>query len=301
MATPHLYAVAAAARTLPPGVRPGGRFATWNPGRPRYVVVDVDGTLLHDGPAAAPAVVAHMAGCRTAGLPVGLATGRMPAAVVSLIEQLGLPGPHVLHNGAQVHGGGRTLHSWPLRPADARRLRAICAEHDLYAEFYVGEGYLVTDRREAARSHWALMGRDPDGLVDDADLDGTEVVKATVVLFAQDPAAAVFAALRRAGLSAGPAHAPALPGVTFVNVTSPAADKGQALREAARHVGCSLREVVAVGDGLNDLSMLAVAGTAMAMGQAPPEVQRAAHLVVPEVARDGVVAALQWAITWSRR
>jgi Cof subfamily protein (haloacid dehalogenase superfamily) len=301
MVTPSVFRVAAAARTLPPGVRPGGRFGAWTPRRPRYVVVDVDGTLLHDGPAAAPAVVAQMAGCRTAGLPVGLATGRMPGAVVSLIEQLGLPGPHVLHNGAQVHADGRTLHSWPLRPSDARRLRGICAEHGLYAEFYVGEGYLVTDRREAARSHWALMGRDPDGLVDDVDLDDVEVVKATVVLFPGDPAAAVFSALRRAGLSAGPAHAPALPDVTFVNVTSAAADKGQALREAARHVGCDLSEVVAVGDGLNDLSMLEVAGTAMAMGQAPAEVQRAAHLVVPDVARDGVVAALQWAVVWSTR
>lgn len=284
---------------LPQGLRPGGRFAQWRRVAPRYVVVDVDGTLLgHGHQPTLPAVEAAHA-CRAAGLHLGLATGRMPAAVAELATLLEADGPHVVHNGAEVWADGRLLAAWPL-PADAAaRMRELCARLGLYAEFYLGDGYWVTDRRGIAARHWGLLRKDPDGEV--ADLDpAVPVLKATVILFGEDPAA-VMAALGEAGLNCGIAHAPALPEASFLNVTHPEADKGRALAVAAAHAGAAMDEVVAIGDGLNDLSMLAVAGTAVAMGQAPDEVREAAHVIVPEFDADGVAHALRAVAAWVRQ
>jgi len=50
--------------------------------------------------------------------------------------------------------------------------------------------------------------------------------------------------------------------------------------------------VAAIGDAGNDRSMLAVVGTAIAMGQAEPEIRAAAHLVTRSVDEDGVATAL---------
>lgn len=281
---------------LPSGLRPGGRFEDWSPHRPRYVVVDVDGTLLGVTGTATPGVVAAAHACAEAGLPVGLATGRMPGACAALAAQVGLTGPHVVHNGAEVRAGDRSLHTWPLPHGAAETLLRICSADDLYVELYAGDGFWASDDRAEARPHWQLLGTPPTGGVEGCDLD--TVLKASVLLFPGDDVGGCVAALHAAGLTAGPAHAPAMPEVTFVNVTAEGADKGAALGVAAEHLGCTLAEVVAVGDGLNDLSMLAVAGTAVAMGQAAPEIREAAHLIVPEIDADGVAHALDAALAW---
>ena len=53
-------------------------------------------------------------------------------------------------------------------------------------------------------------------------------------------------------------------------------DKGTAIEWIADHYGVTLRDIVAVGDWLNDVPMLRRAGRSFAMGQAPSEVRAAA-------------------------
>lgn len=283
---------------LPQGMRPGGRYQDWRPAPPRYLVADVDGTLVGEDPHATEAVVAALSRAQEAGLRVGFATGRMLAAVRPLWERTRLPGPHVLHNGALVRAGGRTIASWPLARGQARQLLDLCQQHELYAELYAGDGYVVTDRRPQAAVHWEMLHQEPDGLARDLDLDAVEIAKATVAVFEGDPQPTV-ALLDEAGFATATATSPQAPGVTFINVTHPDASKGAALRAAADHVGVPLAAVVAVGDDWNDLPMLELVGTAIAMGQAPSEVHAAAHLIVPEVDADGVVHALDASIAWT--
>ncbi|MBW3561099.1 MAG: Cof-type HAD-IIB family hydrolase [Actinobacteria bacterium] len=280
---------------LPPEVLPGGRFEDWRAPRPRYVVADVDGTLLGTAPEASERVVFALRSAQDAGLRVGFATGRMRAAVEPLWLQTRVDGPHVLHNGAMVRAAGETIATWPLERPQAERLLELCRQHDLYAELYVGDGYLVTDDREEAAVHWGMLHQDPSGFTHELDPSATEVVKATVAIFDRTPEPTV-SLLRDAGLACGVATSPLAAGVSFINVTHPDADKGVALVRAASHVGVDMTEVVAIGDGHNDLSMLSRAGTAIAMGQAEPAVKELAHLVVPEVDVDGAAHALQLAV-----
>lgn len=299
--TEHATADAAATR-LPPEVRPGGRFADWRPGAPALVVCDVDGTLVGVGGAASDEVVTAVDRAQAAGLRVGFATGRMRGAVDTLYRQLHARGPHLLHNGAEVRADGRTVAAWPLEPAQVDALLAVAAERDdCYVEIYPEDGFLASRWDERARPHWGILGREPLGTISSAsDLDGAPVLKATFAVF--DPAAVpdVIAAVGRAGLLAGAAGSPMTPELMYVNATHPDADKGRALVRAAEHLGVSMADVVAVGDAANDLSMLAVAGTAIAMGQAAREIHDAAHLVVPAVDAHGVAVALDACVNWRR-
>jgi hydroxymethylpyrimidine pyrophosphatase-like HAD family hydrolase len=65
----------------------------------------------------------------------------------------------------------------------------------------------------------------------------------------------------------------------YLDVTHPTADKGYAARAFARQWGVPMEEVAVLGDMANDLPMFAVAGFAIAMGNATPEVQAKADAV----------------------
>jgi Cof subfamily protein (haloacid dehalogenase superfamily) len=281
-------------------VLPGGRFADWRPRRPRFVVCDVDGTLVGPHAHATDEVVDAVTRAQAAGIRVGFATGRMRDAVGPLAAQLGAVGPHILHNGAEVRAAGRTIASWTLSPDQVEALLALArGRDDTYVEIYTEDRYVVSSWDERARPHWDILGREPDGLIGGSgDLEGQAVLKATFTVFEDSATDPVLDGIAAIGLLAGPAGSPRTPQLHYVNATDPEADKGRALAAAAEHLGLELAAVAAVGDAHNDLSMLGVAGTAIAMGQADDEVRAAAHLIVPDVDAHGVAVALDALIGW---
>jgi Cof subfamily protein (haloacid dehalogenase superfamily) len=287
---------------LPSGIIPGGRFDQWRPTRPGYVVCDVDGTLIGPSALSSPEVVDAFARALAAGLRVGYATGRARDAVARLHEQLAAPGPHVLHNGAEIRLDGVTMRAWNLTPRQVDDLLTIArGRDDTYVEIYLESGYMVSAEDERARPHWEILGSEPSGLIAAAaELEGRAVMKATFAVFDPSIVDEIEAHIAAIGLLAGTAGSPRTPDLVYVNATHPEADKGRAVVHAAAELGIGLEEVVAVGDASNDLSMLAVAGTAIAMGQAPDAIKAAAHLIVPDVASHGVATALDAAVAWRR-
>jgi len=88
------------------------------------------------------------------------------------------------------------------------------------------------------------------------------------------------------------ARTPAYPGIAFINIIAPEVSKGNALKVLASHLGVSMSEVIAIGDGTNDISLLSMAGLAVAMDNAPDEVKAVADHVTLDVDHNGVAAAI---------
>ena len=53
-------------------------------------------------------------------------------------------------------------------------------------------------------------------------------------------------------------------------------------------------EVIAIGDGLNDIPLLEMAGVAVAMGNAFPEVKQVSDYITLDVEQQGVAAAVNF-------
>ena len=78
-----------------------------------------------------------------------------------------------------------------------------------------------------------------------------------------------------------------------VEVNNVNAHKGEALRRLCEYTGTIPSEVMAFGDGSNDLSMLKAAGTAVAMGNAVAPVLAAADIVTDTNEQDGVAKVIE--------
>lgn len=79
----------------------------------------------------------------------------------------------------------------------------------------------------------------------------------------------------------------------FLEIMNKEATKGRALQAVSEYFSIDRREVMAIGDSYNDIEMLKWAGVGVAVGNAPPEVQKYADYVTTSNDEDGVAAALQ--------
>ena len=78
-----------------------------------------------------------------------------------------------------------------------------------------------------------------------------------------------------------------------VELNTPTANKGVALLALGERLGLAREQVMAIGDGLNDLEMLRAAGHAVAMGDSPPELLEVADEVTLTADEDGVALAIE--------
>lgn len=74
----------------------------------------------------------------------------------------------------------------------------------------------------------------------------------------------------------------------FLEVFSKEVSKGVALKEIAKHYDVKREEIIAIGDGENDISMIEYAGFGVAMGNSPNNVKEIADYVTLSNKEDGV-------------
>ncbi len=79
----------------------------------------------------------------------------------------------------------------------------------------------------------------------------------------------------------------------WLDIAPQGVNKATALAEVAAGLGVAAADVLAFGDGRNDIEMLAWAGRGIAIGDAPDEVRAVADAVAPLFADGGPVAELR--------
>ena len=79
----------------------------------------------------------------------------------------------------------------------------------------------------------------------------------------------------------------------WLDIGPESVNKAAALDDVSRSLGIAASDVLALGDGRNDIEMLRWAGRGVALGDAPPEVQQAADHVTGRFADGGTVTELR--------
>ena len=267
----------------------------------RIIALDLDGTLLDSNKNLSEANRAALAAAAAKGILVVPTTGRFFGMMPPAVRDLPFVRYAITVNGAQVYDRETDTaivrEELPLDKALAimRYLDGFDVIYDCYQDNWGRMTKAMQDKAEeyAQDPHYVKMIREfrkpyPD-LKEYLAGNGRDVQK--IMLFARDPAVRdrILSDIRTRfdGLAVSTS--------TFNNleINTATAHKGRAIERFAAHFGWTLANCMAFGDGLNDLSMVKMAGTGVAMANAAPEVLAAADYVTLSNDADGVAAALR--------
>ncbi len=269
------------------------------PAKISLVFSDVDGTLVTKDKRLTPAARAAVDRLREAEIRFAIASSRPSFGLVALGEALGLDTPMTAFNGGlTVARDGVVLSRHFLRRDVAEKAIDWFAKAGVETWVFTPEQWLVTDVGATYVAFEQRTINSPPSKVADFTPYLDAVGKIVGVSADFEFLARCEVELAKAlGQSASVARSQSY----YLDVTDPSANKAEALRFFAGHYNIPREEIVAIGDGLNDIGMLQWAGFGVAMGNGSDTVKAAADFVTSSNEEDGFAAAMDHILQACRR
>jgi len=264
----------------------------------KMVGLDLDGTLLNEQKKVSPHTWDVLSAAMEKGVTVLVATGRPLAGVPA--ELLRFPGMRYVltANGARItdQQSDKILYERLLDPKDAEKVLDIFAEYDTLREvFHDGNGYM--DRTEGIErffdnplmKDYTLATRKPVDNMKEVIHQlprGFDKVRA-VFSSPSDRAEAWQRIYSETGLTVTDAIS------NDIEVNRAGVNKGSALLQLGELLDIRQEEIMACGDGMNDLEMISRVGLGVAMENGIKEVKLAAEYITDTNDNEGVAKAIE--------
>lgn len=271
----------------------------------RAIVMDIDGTLATRGKRISPRTKAVLTRAQDLGIRLILASGRPTNGLLRFADMLDMPAHHgllVSYNGARVTDcqSGNILFRQPLSVQETReilehiktfpKLRPMIDKGEfMYVPKSAGRFVPVNGKPYPIfffESHGnGFRLRRTEDLVPLVDAPVDKVLTAASPTYLQahwEEIAAPF----QDSLSC------MFTSAFYFEFTAKGVDKAKALGTVLPSLGINREDVIAFGDGQNDLSMLRYAGIGVAMENAVPQLKDAADEVTLSNSADGIAVSL---------
>lgn len=253
----------------------------------RLLATDLDGTLFGPDVLISQRVREALGRWTRRGHGLVIATGRMFRSTRPIALELGVTTPLICYQGALIRDPETLADLWhrTLEPAIAREAIAVLEAAGFAVQLFRDDALHVTRVSDATRSYTALSKVEPIVLGSwDALFAAGRPTKIVAIAPREAVERQVVALRERFGdrlyvVQSQP---------TFLEIADPSVNKGAALAYLAERLGVPMNEVVAVGDGQNDLDMIRAAGLGVAMGGGNPELRATADRLTGSLAEDGV-------------
>jgi len=266
------------------------------PNHYKLLVIDIDGTLVGSSRRISDENKRALAKARKSGVRVALSTGRSLKSSLGISKELSLDSYHIFFDGALVSSIdlAEEIYVQPIDRAVVRRMVEFARSHAIDLELFTTTRYFSERETWSTGAHRRFFGLEATITDFDGLWEQERIVKGGLVTASSDEEtkATLFRTHLADSIHFSQARTPAFPGVVFNNLLAPQVSKGRALEALAAHLGLSLDEVMAVGDGSNDISLLATAGLAVAMGNARDELKALADFVTGDVEHNGLAEVI---------
>lgn len=279
----------------------------------KLIATDLDGTLLNENGEVSERNAQALKAAVKQGVQVVVATGRSYQSANKAIQAVGLNLPIISLNGASMYNAyGENLKSISLSKESSRKVVEQCQANQVYFELYTNKGVLSPDRSQFVEVMVNIM------LSANPNMSQEEIEKRAELRFQEedfsvvtdfqsviaDESIEIYKALAfsleadildniRATFTEKDTIVVTSSGHDNLEFNHPEAQKGIALSLYAEEKNIDMKDVMAIGDNFNDLSMLEVAGHSVAMGNAEQAIKNACKTITAKNSEDGVAKAIE--------
>jgi Cof subfamily protein (haloacid dehalogenase superfamily) len=263
----------------------------------KLLVLDIDGTLVGKANTVSPENKQALARASKSGVNISLCTGRSLRGCRLLLSELSLNGYHVFYDGALVINTvtGHEAYVQEIEVTDIKKAIEWSYERGLDIELYTSTQYFAEHENWSTDIHRKYFNSVPT-FVKYPELLGRErIIKIGTVANSTAELEKIKEFCRDfSGIfNFSWVTSPSFPNAEFINIVSPQVSKGRAVTELAGHLGISRAEIIAIGDGKNDIPMFAAAGLGVAMQNSPDDLKSVAGYVTSDVEESGLAAAIE--------
>ena len=261
----------------------------------RMIATDLDDTLLDAHSALTPRALAALRAAMETGCRVALSSGRMLEAVLPLAEQIGVNAPMLLYNGAMIydHAADAVLHASRIPFALALKIAELLESEGYYLQMYPGRGYYCSAVLDRTKAYAAAIHvpATPVGMPMAEWLRRNPADLQKILLIEPAEAADQAQAMLREAFGGAISCMKSKP--ILLEISPEGVDKGRALAILAERLGVAREEIMAFGDGQNDVPMLEYAGEGWAVRNACEQALRCTDRVAPRNTQDGVAQIIE--------
>ncbi|WP_449538212.1 Cof-type HAD-IIB family hydrolase [Ferdinandcohnia sp. Marseille-Q9671] len=279
----------------------------------KLIASDLDGTLLNENSKISEANAKAIRKAIDKGVKFVVATGRSYDAANMLLKEVGISCPFITLNGASTCDiNGDTLRDIPMDENVCHDIYVACEKGGMYTEFFTNQGLYSfgRDRFIETMTKWWKMAypelteeeirhkvelrfqNEKVQFIENYEqlkaLPNLKVYKLLSLALKEENHKKVFNELKdEKGVvitSSGPLN---------LEFNHPDAQKGLALKDLAQSMGIDMKDVMALGDNLNDKSMLELAGRGVAMGNAEEEIIKCCDYITKTNVENGVAFAIE--------
>lgn len=249
----------------------------------KLLFFDVDGTL-YDSDKKLPASAKEaLLAARSNGYEIAIATGRAPFMIQSLLEELEID-TYVTFNGQYVVYKGQVIFTDGIPENQLKEITSFGEQRNHPVVFLddkkmvaaIGDDFRIAESLATLRYPYPEI---------EANYYMHQPVYQTLLYITQKEQAM---------------YEEAFPTVEFVrwhpyscDMLPKGGSKARGIQKVLEHCHYEMKDVMAFGDGLNDIEMLQTVGVGVAMGNAHERVKTVADVVVGHVDEDGLAQGLK--------
>jgi Cof subfamily protein (haloacid dehalogenase superfamily) len=257
----------------------------------RLVLADVDGTLVTPDKVLTDDAVDAVHALGAAGIRFAVTSGRPPRGMAMLVQPLDIETPIAGFNGGLLVDPAMNVIEQHVVPQHLiEPISAVLTSQRLDVWIYRGADWYVPDpdgphvAREAATVRFdPKVMKSLDGLTD----------RVAKIVGVSDDRAAVEGAWTAARDTFGDHVTVATSQPYYLDITHPLANKGWVAQYLAKKYELAPDEIATIGDMANDVLMFAHSGLSISMGNADPQVKRAARRVTDSNDHEGFATAMR--------
>lgn len=262
----------------------------------KMIAVDLDGTLLNSKHQLSDRNKKAIKKALEQGVQVVIATGKTRYAAEKLIEELALTSPGVYMQGLMIYNGDGTIRNRVVMEKNIARHVITFAEDRGFGVLAHSDNRILTRRADEVAEKLAEYGEPAAESVGALQniLDSTEINK--LLLYGQESKIAALRWQLSKQLN-GSIHLTRAQVEGILEILPANTSKGKAVMRVMKDLNIPPENVMAIGDGENDIEMLQAVGTSVAIGNAVQPLKDVADQVVASNDEDGVAQAIEMFVT----